>query len=120
MASQTSSTLRASAFLKAPFSFEKLGSIGLRIRGVFGREDEARADISNGLARGLGFMRSQIIGDDDIVLVERGREFLVDIGEEALAVDWPVEQATRVDPVVAQGCYKRCRLLLLSRARSIR
>jgi hypothetical protein len=52
---------------------------------------------------------------DDVVLAERGREFLVNIGEEALVVDQSVEQATPVDPIVAQGCDKRCRLPMAMR-----
>ena len=37
-----------------------------------------------------------------VSLLQRGRENLFDIGGEARAVDWPVEDARRVDPVASQ------------------
>ena len=61
-----------------------------------------RAGFSDRLTDGLRFVRSQIVEDNDVAFGEGGREFLFDIGEETLAVDRPVEQAGRVDPVVAQ------------------
>jgi len=73
------------------------------VRRVFGREDEAGAGGADRLSRRLCFVRAQIVEDDDVARLERGDEELFDIGEEALAVDGAVEQARRVDAVVAQG-----------------
>jgi hypothetical protein len=46
---------------------------------------------------------SQIVEDRDVARLKRRDVELFDIGVEALAVDGPVEQAGRVDAVVAQG-----------------
>jgi hypothetical protein len=37
-----------------------------------------------------------------VVALEHGNKELLDVGEEALAVDGPVEQAGRFDPVVTE------------------
>ena len=49
------------------------------------------------------YIVDNIIEDHDVAWLERRHEELFDIGVEALAVDGPVEQAGRVDAVVAQG-----------------
>ncbi len=47
-------------------------------------------------------MAAQIVHDDDVAWSKRRYEELLDIGEEELAVDRPVEHAGGIDPVVAQ------------------
>jgi hypothetical protein len=46
---------------------------------------------------------AEIVEDHDVARLQRGREDLFDIGVEALAIDGPVEQAGRINPIVAQG-----------------
>ena len=48
-------------------------------------------------------MGAEIVEDHDVAWLERRHEELFDIGVEALAVDGRVEQAGRIDAVVAQG-----------------
>jgi len=47
-------------------------------------------------------MGAEIIHDDDIAGTERGHQELLDIGQEALAVNRSVEDAGRVDPIMAE------------------
>jgi hypothetical protein len=49
---------------------------------------------------------TQIVHDDDISGGQGGDEELVDIGSKACAVDRPVDDAGRLDPVAAQGRQK--------------
>ena len=56
-------------------------------------------------------MGAEIVEDHDVAWLQRRHEELFDIGVEALAVDGPVEQAGRVDAVVAQGGEESCGLL---------
>ena len=47
-------------------------------------------------------MGAEIVEHDDVVALEGRDEELLDVGEKELAVDWAVEQAGRVDAVIAQ------------------
>ena len=47
-------------------------------------------------------MAAEIVHDDDVAGRERRHEKLLDIGEEVLAVDRPIEDAGRIDPVAAE------------------
>jgi len=75
---------------------------GIEVGRVFGQEDEARADLPDRPPHGLPFMRAEVIEDHDVARLEGGNKELLDVGVEAFAVDGPVEQAGRVDAVVAQ------------------
>ena len=55
------------------------------------------------MSHGLSLVGAEIVEDHDVAWLQRRHEELFDIGVEALAVDGPVEQAGRVDAVVAQG-----------------
>jgi hypothetical protein len=46
---------------------------------------------------------AEIIHDDDVAGFEEWNELLFDIGAEAFAVDWAVEDARRRELVAAQG-----------------
>jgi hypothetical protein len=74
---------------------------------VFGQEHDARADGSDGLSHRLSLMGAEIVEDDDVARLEGWREELFDIGAEAFAVNGAVEQAGRIDAVIAQGGKKR-------------
>ncbi len=67
------------------------------------QEEELGAGGADGAADGLAFVAAEIVHDDDVAGLERRDEELLDIGAEALAVDRPVEDAGRIDPVAAQG-----------------
>jgi len=43
---------------------------------------------------------AKVVHDDNVTWGERGYEELLDIGEEELAIDRPVEHAGCVDPIV--------------------
>src|SRR3984885_12078301 len=70
---------------------------------VFRQEEEAGSDIPDRLSPRLSLVGAEIVEDHDVARLQRRHEELFDIGVEALAVDGPVEQAGRVDAVVAQG-----------------
>jgi hypothetical protein len=69
---------------------------------VFGQEHEARPGAPDRPSHGLSLVGTEIVEDDDVAWLEGRREELFDIGAEAFAVDGPVEQAGRIDAVVAQ------------------
>jgi hypothetical protein len=69
---------------------------------VFGKKQEASAGSLNGFAHGFSFMGAKIVEDDNVVGFESRDEELLDISAKALAVDRPVEQAGRLDAVVAK------------------
>ena len=51
-------------------------------------------------------MAAEIVHYDDIAWLENRNQLLFDIGAKALAVDRPVEDARRYQPVVPQGTEK--------------
>src|ERR1700733_4079517 len=79
----------------------------VEIGGVFGQEDEAGSDSSDGLPHLLALVGAEIVEDDDVARLEGRCEELLDIGAEAFAVNGAVEQAGRIDAVIAQGGKKR-------------
>jgi hypothetical protein len=73
----------------------------IEIRGVLRQEEELRAGGSDGLANGLALVRAEIVDDDDVARFERGHEDLLDVLEEALAIDGSVDKPRCGDPIVA-------------------
>src|SRR5271168_2040297 len=51
-------------------------------------------------------MAAEIVHHDDVAFAQDRRELLLDIGAEAFAVDRPVENARRGEPVAAQRAEK--------------
>jgi hypothetical protein len=76
---------------------------GVEVGRVFGQKDETSPDIADRSSHGLSLVGAEIVEDHDVAQLEGGCEELFDIGVEALAVDGPVEQAWRVNAVVAEG-----------------
>src|SRR5271169_2622792 len=76
---------------------------GVEVGGVFRQEDEAGSDVPDRLPHRSSLVGAEIVEDHDVARLQRRHEELFDIGVEALAVDGPVEQAGRIDAVVAQG-----------------
>ena len=77
--------------------------MGLRSGEYFGRKTRRAPTSRIALPHRLSLVGAEIVEDHDVARLQRWREELFDIGVEALAVDGPVEQAGRVDAVVAQG-----------------
>lgn len=69
---------------------------------VFRQEDELGTGLPDGLADGFGFMGAEIVHDDDIAGDQGRHEHLLDIDLEALAVDRPVEEPRRLDPIAPE------------------
>jgi hypothetical protein len=97
--------LVASRFRLSQQSFELGEDLldGVEVGGVFRQEDEAGSDIADRLPHRFSLRGAEIVEDHDVARLQRWHEDLFDIGVEALAVDGPVEQAGRVDAVIAQG-----------------
>ena len=60
-------------------------------------------------------MAAEIIHDDDVAGFEEWNELLFDIGAEAFAVDWAVEDARRGELVAAAGAEESERPLVATR-----
>lgn len=54
---------------------------------------EAGTGCADQLADGFGFVRAEVVHDDDIAGLEHRHELLLDVGTEAWAIDRPVEDA---------------------------
>ena len=76
---------------------------GIEVGTVGRQEEQLGAGGADGAAHGLAFVAAEIVHDDDVAGLERRDENLLDIGEEAFAVDRPVDDAGCVDAVAAQG-----------------
>jgi hypothetical protein len=81
----------------------------VEIRTVGRQEEELGADGADGFAHGTAFVAAEIVHDDDVAGGERRRQDLLDIGEEALAVDRSIDDAGCIDPVGAQCGEERQR-----------
>jgi hypothetical protein len=79
--------------------------------GAVGRqEDHVRSHGADRGARRLALVASEIVENDDVAGVERRGEDLLDVSREALAIDRPIEDAGRIDPVATQGSDEGQRL----------
>jgi hypothetical protein len=76
---------------------------GVQVGRVFGQEEEAGAGRPDGAPYRLALVRAEIVHDDDVAGRKRRDEDLVEVEPEGLAIDRPVEQPWRLDPVVPQG-----------------
>src|SRR5260370_41598627 len=80
---------------------------GVEVGGVFGQEDEAGSDSSDGVPPPLPLVGAEIVEDHSVARLEGRDEELLDIGAEAFAVDRAVEQAGRIDAVIAKSGKER-------------
>ena len=99
--------LRAPAFRSRVLNLAKTYSIGLRSGEDFGKKTRRAPTLRIARRTTLSLVGAEIVEDHDVAWLERRHEELFDIGVEALAVDGPVEQAGRIDAVVAQGGEER-------------
>jgi hypothetical protein len=82
----------------------------IEVRTVGRQEEQPGADSADGSAHGFALVAAEIVHNDDVARLERWYEELLDIGFEAFAVDGPIENARRVDPIMPQG-RKECERL---------
>jgi len=73
----------------------------IEIGGVFWQEPQPGSGGLDGVADGLGFMRAEIVENDDVAGLERRDQLLVHIGAKALAVDRAVKDAWSGEPIAA-------------------
>ena len=66
------------------------------------QEQQVCAGVADQLAGGRAFVAAEVVGDDDVAWGERRGEALADPGGEGVAIDRPVQNEGRDDPVVAQ------------------
>jgi len=78
----------------------------VEIRRVGRQEPEPYSGGLDDLSHLSGFVAAKIVYDEDVAWSENGRELLLDIGAEALAVDGPVENARCCEVIGAQGTQK--------------
>lgn len=62
-----------------------------------------RASGADRLADGESLVAAEIIHDHDVAGCQRRHQHLLDPGQEALAIDRPVEHQRRIDAVMTQG-----------------
>jgi hypothetical protein len=74
---------------------------------VFRQEHEACANVPDCPSHGLPLVGAEIVEDHNVARLEGRDEELFDIGVEAFAIDRSVEQAGRINAVIAQGGKKR-------------
>lgn len=70
---------------------------------VFWQEEELGADRTDELASCFAPVAAEVIQDDDIAGSKDGQKNLLDIGAKAHAIDRPLDEPWRIDPIVAQG-----------------
>ena len=67
------------------------------------QEEQLGAGIADQLSDGVAFVAAQIVHDDDVSAAQGGDEELLDVSPETDAVDRPVDNAGRLDPIATQG-----------------
>src|SRR5277367_3343906 len=101
LASATASYVRASAFRSRVLNLAKTCSIGLRSGEYLGRKTRRAPTARMAFRTPLPFVGAEIVEDHSVARLEGRDEELLDIGAEAFAIDGPVEQARRIDVVIA-------------------
>lgn len=76
----------------------------IEVRAIGRKEDEPCARSSDGFSDSGALVGAEIVHDDNVAGLERWHQQLLDIGTEALAVDRPVDDAGRSNPVVPERC----------------
>lgn len=96
-----------------PFQLRKPEFNRIEVRTIGGQIPELRAGGFDSLPHPLNVMRRQVIHDDDVARAECGREDLVEVGEEGVAVHRPIQEARCGQAIDAQGADKRAGLPVL-------
>ncbi|OPY95441.1 hypothetical protein A5906_08370 [Bradyrhizobium sacchari] len=100
---QVASTVRPVAFRRRVFEPGKSLLDRIEVETI-GRQAEqlCASGGANGAPDGLSFVTAGVADDDNVAGLERWHQHLLDLGQEAFAVDRSVDHALSVDPVVAQ------------------
>ena len=72
-----------------------------------GRKTRRAPTSSDGLPHPLALVGAEVVEDHGVARLEGRDEELLDIGAEAFAIDGPVEQARRIDAVIAKSGKER-------------
>jgi len=88
---------------KQCFEFGKDLLDGVEVGAVFWQEKKLGSGGANGGAHGFALMTAEIVEDDDVTGFECRHQHLLDVSPEGLAIDWPVDDAGRIDAIRAQG-----------------
>lgn len=70
--------------------------------------EDRGTSIFNGSLDAGNFVAAEIVQDDEVPGLERRRESLLCPGSEAVAIDWTIEDAGCVDPIVPECRDKSC------------
>src|ERR1700681_3185307 len=70
---------------------------GVEVGGIGRQEQKPGAASPDGAAHRLALVATEIIEDDDVARLQRWGQNLIDIGPEALAVDWTIENPWGLD-----------------------
>jgi hypothetical protein len=100
---QTVSVVRSLALRSRVLSLAKDLFDRVEVGAVGRQEQELGAGGSDRAADGEALVAAKVVHDDDVARAQGWDEELLHPGEEALAVDRPVEDAGRVDAVVTKG-----------------
>ena len=103
MMSHKASTVRAAALRRSAFSFANACSIGLKSGEYGGRYSSVAPAASMASRTPRNLVAAKIVHDHDVAAAQTGNEKLADIGEEALAVDRPVQHQRRDQTILAQS-----------------
>jgi hypothetical protein len=106
MASETAARERGAGLAHERLQLREELLDRIEVRRVFWKEEEARASGFDGGADRLSLVRPEIVENDDVVTLEGENKELLDIGEEALAIDGSVEQAGRFDRSLRSAARK--------------
>lgn len=78
----------------------------IEIRRVLRQEELSGAGLADGGADRSGLMRAEIVRDDDVAKFELRYQHLLDIDQEAFAIDRAVDDPRCADAVDPEGCDK--------------
>jgi hypothetical protein len=74
----------------------------IEVRGIGRQKQEPGSGLPDRLPYGVALMAAEIVHDHDVAGLKNGRQLLLGVRQKACAVDRPVEDARRGEPVQAQ------------------
>ena len=72
---------------------------GVEVWGIGRQEQKPGSGSPDGAAHRLALVATEIVEDDDVARLQRWNQNLIDIGPEALAVDWTIENPWGLDTI---------------------
>jgi len=79
---------------------------GIEVRTVGREKEQLCADRADQAADSLALVATEIVDNDDVALAEGRQKHLLDIGQEAAAIDRAVDDAGGIDPIAPEGCQE--------------